>query len=184
MGDRSASPDDIDSSDLREDATPELYTELSPGPGGETRYQCHFCSFSTQHLLHIRHHLVNHNGRPLCVSLGEWGWGGGGYHNGMICLVGVGGYHNGMICLVGVGGYHNGVICLVGVGGYHNGMICLVGVGGYQNGMICLVGVGGYHSDLSCGGGGYHNGMICLVGVGVYHNGMICFMGVGVTTMV
>ena len=138
MGDRSASPDDIDSSDLREDATPELYTELSPGPGGETRYQCHFCSFSTQHLLHMRHHLVNHNGRPLCVSLGEWGggvpqWyalscGGGGYYNGTICLVGEGGLPQwyDLSC----GGYHNGMICLVGWGGYHNGMICLMGVGG------------------------------------------------------
>ena len=30
--------------------------------------------------------------------------GGGEYHNGMICLVGVEvGYHNGMVCLVGMG---------------------------------------------------------------------------------
>ena len=71
-----------------------------------------------------------------------WGWGlpqwydlshrGGGYLNGMICLVGMGG--GGGVPKwyvlwgwVGVRGYHNGMICREG--GYHNVTICLVGEG-------------------------------------------------------
>ncbi|KAK7110418.1 ikaros family zinc finger protein-like [Littorina saxatilis] len=67
MVDMAASPhprfippsDDLDSS--RDDATPDRFSQLSPGLNGEPRYQCDFCSFSTHHLVHMRNHLTNHN---------------------------------------------------------------------------------------------------------------------------
>ncbi|KAL8578466.1 hypothetical protein ACOMHN_028738 [Nucella lapillus] len=70
--DHTASSDGAESSSDQQESFLQHYSELSPGPGGEPRYMCHFCTFSTDALLLMRDHMTHCN--EWKMSCGQCGF--------------------------------------------------------------------------------------------------------------